>query len=57
MKSFKEIFGAIVNAELCAKFENAEIIKCVDNGLNTTLRLRTDSEMIEVKVKTYDFEE
>lgn len=35
---------------------NAEIIKCVDSGLDTTLRLRTDSEMIEVKVKTYDFE-
>lgn len=36
---------------------NAEIIKCVDNGLDTTLRLRTDNEMIEVKVKTYDFEQ
>ena len=36
---------------------NAEIIKCVDNGLDTTLRLRTDNEMIEVKVKTCDFEQ
>ena len=36
---------------------NAEIIKCVDNGHDTTLRLRTDNEMIEVKVKTYGFEE
>lgn len=36
---------------------NAEIIKCVDTGLDTTLHLRTDSEMIEVKVKTYGFEE
>lgn len=35
---------------------NAEIIKCVDTGLDTTLRLRTDNEMIEIKVKTYDFE-
>ena len=45
----------IITSALLLK-ANAEIIKCVDNGLDTTLRLRTDNEMIEVKVKAYDFE-
>ena len=33
---------------------NAEIIKCTDTGLYTTLRLRTDDTFIEIKVKTYE---
>ncbi|MEE0897476.1 MAG: hypothetical protein U0L88_07595 [Acutalibacteraceae bacterium] len=35
---------------------NAEIIKCTDNGFNTTVRLRTDDKLIDVKVEVYDLE-
>lgn len=33
---------------------NAEIVKCTDNGLNTILRLRTDDNIIDVKIVLYD---
>jgi hypothetical protein len=36
---------------------NAEILKCTDNGTDTVLRLRTDDMFVDIKVKTYDFEQ
>lgn len=35
---------------------NAEVLKCIDNGLTTTVRLRNDSQFFDIRVKVYDLE-
>ena len=47
MKSFKDIFGAMVGAEVCKEFENSQIIKC---DVDTQKRLLSLEILLENKI-------